>query len=113
MESFLLNISKLLVDGLLEVLHLTRMNVTIVEMRDYAPGVVLMLNFHASETAHVNVVTEVSSRGCSFIHIHENIESLVSLILTVCNALFLVIGFSCIELLINTVFVAFTEEKLR
>ena len=112
-ESFFLDISKFLVYGLLEFLDLCWMHMTVVEVGNYTLSVVLVFYFHASETTHVDVVTEVSSSCCSLIHIHENIEGLVSLILAVCNALFLVIGLSGIELLINAVFVTFTEQKLR
>jgi len=112
-ESFLLNICEFLVYSLMEVLDRARMHVTVVEVGNNALSVVLVFNFHACETAHVNVVTEVSSRCCSLIHIHEKIEGLVSLILAVCNALFLVIALSGIELLINAVFMTFTEKKLR
>ena len=55
MKCFPLNFSELLVNLGLEALHTSRMNMTIIQVRDDALGIVLVLNFHASEAAHIDI----------------------------------------------------------
>ena len=55
MKCFPLNVSELLVDLGLKALHSCGMNMTVIQVRDDALGIVLVLNFHASEAAHIDI----------------------------------------------------------
>ena len=113
MKCFPLNVSELLVDLALEALHSCRMNMTIIQVRDDALGIVLVLNFHASESAHIDIRSEVLSRCHTLANIHVKIEGLVDLILAIREASLLGRGLCCVKFSVDAVLVTLAKEQLR
>ena len=74
------------IDLLVEFLNLLGVHVSIVLVQDDALCVVLVLNFHAGEAAHVHVVAEVFPGRESLGHAHVQIEGLVGLVLAILDA---------------------------
>jgi len=108
-----LDSTKLLVDSLIERGDAVGVDVTIVEVANGALCVVLVLDLHAGEAAHIDVVTEVLA-GCHPLGSHHvHVEGCVRLRLAVADALTLLSALNRGELGRHAVLVALAEEKSR
>lgn len=112
-ECLLLDVSVSLIDELVKVLHALGVNVSVVVVVDEALGVVLVLDLHAGEAAHVDVRAEVLACSHALVHCHVQVKGRVGLGLAVPQAISLLGSLGGGELIVNTVLLAFGEEKLR
>ena len=110
-EGLLLDVTELAVDIFGEVFNGFRMHVPIELMRNDARGVVLVLNFHASELADVHVAAEVLARSESLLDTLVQIKGLVCFVLAVRDAKLLLWSLSKSELAIDAVLVALGEQE--
>lgn len=108
-----LDSTKLLVDSLIERGDAVGVDVTIVEVANGALCVVLVLDLHAGEAAHIDVVTEVLAGGHPLGSHHVHVEGCVRLRLAVADALTLLSALNRGELGRHAVLVALAEEKSR
>ena len=69
-ESLLLDVSHLLINMISEALDSFRVNMPVVVVLDETLGVVLVLDFHTSELANVNIGSEVAAGGHSLSYTH-------------------------------------------
>lgn len=93
-KCLLLNITELTIDLFVEFLNLLGVHVPIVLVQNDALCVVLVLNLHAGEAAHVHIVAEVLPGRESLRNIHVQIEGLVGLVLAILDAAPLLSGLS-------------------
>ena len=82
-------------------------------VRNDALSVVLVLDLHAGEAAHVDVVTEVLAGGHALGSHHVHVEGRVRLRLAVADARALLGALNRRELSWHTVLVALAEEQSR
>ena len=108
-----MDVTEVLVNNLSEAFNQLGADVTIIFVRNDALCIVLMLNFHASESADVNVAAEVPASSESLRDTHVHIEGFVGFILTVGDASFLLSGLSKFEFIIEAELVALSEQELR
>ncbi len=94
-----------------EILDVLGVNVAVVGSGDDTLGVVLVLDFHASELANVDIGAEVAAGGHSLLHAHVQIEGLVGLVLKIGKAGALLCRLRIPEVSLHTEAVALTEQQ--
>ena len=85
------------------------MDVAIVGPGDHAFGVVLVLHFHACEAAEVYVGAEVATSCGTLLNAHVQVERLVSLVLAIGDARFLLRGLGIAKVSLDAVLLALAE----
>ena len=87
------------------------MDVAIIGLGDHALGVVLVLHFHTCEAAKVNVGSEVATSRGTLLNAHVQVEGLVSLVLAIGEACFLLYGLSIAKVSLDAVLLALAEQE--
>ena len=85
------------------------MDVAIIGPGDHALGVMLVLHLHACEAAEVNVGAEVATSCGTLLNAHVQVEGLISLVLAIGEACFLLSGLSIAKVSLDAVLLALAE----
>ena len=85
------------------------MDVAVIGPGDNALGVVLVLHLHACEAAEVNVGAEVATSRGTLLNTHVQVEGLVSLVLAIGEACFLLSCLSIAKVSLDAVLLALAE----
>jgi len=85
--------------------------VAIIGLGDNALCVVLVFHLHACKAAEVNIGAEVATSSNSLLNADVQLEGLVSLVLAVGEACFLLCGLSIAKVSLDAVLLALAEQK--
>ena len=111
LECLLLDISDSLVDAISEFLDILGVDVAIIGLGDNALCVMLVLHLHSCKAAEINIGAEVATCSNTLLDADVQLEGLVSLVLAVGEACFLLSGLSIAKFSLDAVLLALTEQE--